>query len=43
MSVADTKQLTRDIKSYTKELAENTENLQEYARENLPLKKTDSK
>ncbi|SFT41623.1 Uncharacterized membrane protein YkvI [Selenomonas sp. GACV-9] len=35
MSVADTQQLTQDIKSYAKEVAENTENLQEYARENL--------
>ncbi|TYZ24609.1 YkvI family membrane protein [Selenomonas ruminis] len=37
MSVADTKQLTRDIKSYAKEIVENTEDLQEYARENLSL------
>ncbi|SDG26128.1 Uncharacterized membrane protein YkvI [Selenomonas sp. WCT3] len=40
MSVANTKQLTQDIKAYAKEVAETTEDLQEYARENLSLKKT---
>ena len=44
MSVADTKGLEQDIKSYVKDVVENTDDLQAYAKENLsmegsPLKK----
>jgi hypothetical protein len=38
MSAADTEGLKQDIKSYVKDVVENTDDLQTYAEENLSMK-----